>query len=74
MGGYVVEKAEAETGWVIPCVDEARVYGYHEEMRHFVECVQTNTMPRENFEDGYITNRIVDAAYKSIASGHWEPV
>lgn len=74
LGGYVVEKAEAETGWVIPCVDEARVYGYHEEMFHFVECVKTGTMPRENFEDGYITNRIIDAAYKSIQTGQWEPV
>ncbi|MBM3216755.1 Gfo/Idh/MocA family oxidoreductase [Candidatus Poribacteria bacterium] len=74
MGGHVVEKAESETGWVIPCVDEARVYGYHEEMLHFVECVKSGTMPRENFEDGYVTNRIVDAAYRSMASGHWEDV
>jgi predicted dehydrogenase len=74
LGGYVVEKAEAETGWVIPCVDEARVYGYHEEMSHFTECVRKNEMPRENFEDGYVTNVIVDAAYRSIRSGHWEAV
>jgi len=74
LGGYVVEKAEAETGWVIPCVDEARVYGYHEEMFHFVECVKNGTMPRETFEDGYITNQIIDAAYRSIQTGQWEPV
>lgn len=72
--GYVVEKAESETGWVIPCVDEARVYGYHEEMRHFVECVAKNQLPRENFEDGYITNVIVDAAYKSMKSKRWESI
>ena len=30
--------------------------------------------PRETFEDGLIVNRILDAAYRSIQSGHWEPV
>jgi len=72
--GYVVEKAESEKGWVIPCVDEARVYGYHEEMRHFVECVEKGEMPRENFEDGYISNVIIDAGYKSMRTGKWEKI
>ncbi|MCX7597983.1 MAG: Gfo/Idh/MocA family oxidoreductase [Armatimonadetes bacterium] len=72
--GYVVEKAESETGWVFPCVDEARVYGYHEEMRHFVACAATGQTPRETFEDGYIVNVILDAAYRSMKSKRWEPV
>ncbi len=72
--GYIVEKAEADTGWVFPCVDEARVYGYHEEMRHFVECVAEGQMPRETFEDGYIVNVILDAAYRSMQSKKWEPI
>jgi len=72
--GYVVEKAEADKGWVIPCVDEARTYGYHEEMRHFVECVKKGVPPRETFEDGYISNVIIDAGYKSMRSGRWENV
>lgn len=72
--GYVVEKAETETGWVFPCVDEARVYGYHEEMRHFVECVAQGKKPRETFEDGYITNVILDAAYRSMKAKRWEPI
>ncbi len=72
--GYVVEKAEMDKGWVIPCVDEARVYGYHEEMRHFVECVKKGVMPRENFEDGYISNVILDAGYKSMQTGKWEKI
>ena len=70
--GYVVEKAEMDKGWVIPCVDEARTYGYHEEMRHFVECVQKGVTPRENFRDGYICNVILDAGYKSMRTGKWE--
>jgi len=72
--GYVVEKAEADKGWVIPCVDEARTYGYHEETRHFVECVREGVAPRETFEDGYISNAIIDAGYKSMKSGKWEKI
>ncbi len=72
--GYVVEKAEADTGWVFPCVDEARVYGYHEEMRHFVECVAAGETPRQTFEDGYLVNVILDAAYRSMDSGTWEEI
>jgi len=72
--GYLMEKADAETGWVFPITDEARVYGYHEEMRHFVECFTRKTMPRENFIDGYVVNCVLDAAYASMKSGRWEPV
>ncbi len=72
--GYVVEKAEAETGWVFPPVDEAWIYGYREEMRHFIECVEKNAMPRENYQDGYVVNVILEAAYQSMKSKKWEAV
>jgi predicted dehydrogenase len=72
--GYVVEKAESETGWIFPPVDEAWIYGYREEMRHFIECVKTNTMPRETFEDGYVVNCVLDAGYRSMESKRWEAV
>ena len=72
--GYLMEKADAQTGWVFPIPDEARVYGYQEEMRHFVECFSNRTMPRETFVDGYVVNCVIDAAYTSMKSGHWEPV
>jgi len=72
--GYVVEKAEADTGWVFACVDEARVYGYHEEMRHFVECIEKGQTPRQTFEDGYLVNVILDAAYRSMEGGTWEEI
>jgi predicted dehydrogenase len=72
--GYLMEKADAETGWVFPIPDEARVYGYQEEMRHFVECYAKGTKPREDFVDGYVVNSVLDAAYKSMKSGHWESV
>src|SRR5437016_5314454 len=70
--GYIVEKAEAETGWLFPPVDEAWIYGYREEMRHFIECVKTGAMPRETFEDGYVVNCILDAAYQSMQTKKWE--
>jgi predicted dehydrogenase len=72
--GYTVEKAESDTGWLFPCVDEARVYGYHEEMRHFVECKENGLTPRQTFEDGYLVNVILDTAYKSMESKKWEPI
>jgi predicted dehydrogenase len=72
--GYVMEKADADIGWVFPIPDEARVYGYHEEMRHFVNCFVEGKQPREDFTDGYVVNCVIDAAYRSMKSGHWEPV
>jgi predicted dehydrogenase len=72
--GYIVEKSDMDTGWIFPCVDEARVYGYHEEMRHFVECAATGNTPRESFEDGYIVNVILDAAYRSMKTKKWEAI
>jgi predicted dehydrogenase len=70
--GYTVEKAQSDTGWSFPPVDEAWVYGYREEMRHFVDCVDNGRMPRETFEDGYVVNCILEAAYRSAASKRWE--
>jgi predicted dehydrogenase len=73
-GGYLLEKADADTGWVYPIPDEARVYGYHEELRHFVECLRTGAEPRETFIDGYIVNCALDACYRSMRSGRWETI
>ena len=70
----MVEKAETETGWVIPCPDEARVYGYTEEMRHFVDCVREGRPPRWDFEDGWVVNVVLDAAYRSMKSKRWEEI
>jgi predicted dehydrogenase len=72
--GYLMEKADADTGWVFPIPDEARVYGYHEEMRHFTQCYVEDKQPREDFVDGYIVNCVLDAAYRSMKTGRWEPV
>ncbi len=72
--GYLAEKTDADTGWVFPIAGETRVAGYDEQFRHFVECYLTGTAPRETFEDGYVVNSIIDAAYRAMRSGRWEAV
>jgi predicted dehydrogenase len=73
-GGYLMEKADADTGWVYPIPEEAHVYGYTQEMRHFVDCFRDGTTPRETFVDGYVVNCALDACYRSMKSGTWEPI
>jgi predicted dehydrogenase len=68
---YLLEKAESNTGWISPLPDEARAYGYHEEVKHFVKSIAKGEMPRETFEDGYIINLIIDAAYQSSREHRW---
>jgi predicted dehydrogenase len=72
--GYVAEKVDADTGWVFPVPDETRVHGYDEQFRHFAGAFLSGTPPRETFEDGYLVNCLIDAAYRSIKSGKWERV
>jgi predicted dehydrogenase len=72
--GYLVEKADSETGWVYPVPEEARAYGFSQEMRHFVQCFEQGIPPRETFDDGRIVNVILDACYRSMKTGVWEPV
>jgi predicted dehydrogenase len=72
--GYLVEKADADTGWVYPVPEEARAYGFSQEMRHFVDCFAKNEPPMETFHDGWVVNCVLDAAYRSMRSGTWESV
>lgn len=72
--GYLVEKADADTGWVYPVPEEARAYGFSQEMRHFVDCFARGETPMETFEDGHVVNCVIDACYASMRSGVWEKV
>jgi predicted dehydrogenase len=72
--GYVVEKADAETGWVFPVPDEVRVHGHDLMMANVLEAFRSGRAPQETFHDGYVVNAVLDAAYRSMRSGHWEPV
>jgi predicted dehydrogenase len=69
--GYIIEKADSDTGWTRPLPEEAFSYGYQAEMRHFVECVRDGVTPRETYADGYLVNRILDAGYASLRAGAW---
>src|SRR5258708_1569380 len=69
--GYVIEKADLDFGWTRPLPEEAFAYGYHAEMRHFVECVRDGNPPRETYEDGYAVNCILDAGYTSMREHRW---
>lgn len=72
--GYVVEKAEIDTGRTRPLPEEAFTYGYQAEMKHFVECVRDGRAPRETYEDGFIVNTILDAGYRAMRAKSWIPV
>ena len=72
--GYVVEKADAETGWVFPVPDEVRVHGHDLMMADVVAAFREGRPPSETFHDGYVVNAVLDAAYRSMRSGRWEPV
>jgi predicted dehydrogenase len=73
-GGYLVEKASQDTGWVFPVPEEARSYGFSQEMRHFVHAFAAGELPSENFFDGVAVSTVLDACYASMRSGVWEPV
>jgi predicted dehydrogenase len=72
--GYLVEKADADTGWVYPVPEEARAYGFSQEMRHFVDRFAAGEAPIETFDDGFVVNCILDACYASMKTGTWEKV
>ena len=72
--GYLGEKADAETGWVFPIPDEVRVHGHDAMMSDVIEAFRSGRPPRETFRDGYVVNGVLDAAYRSMRSGRWEPV
>jgi len=73
-GGYVAEKAEAETGWMFPVGDEAASLGYEEMFKDMLDALEAEASPVETFYDGYVVNAIMDAAYRSMESKRWEPV
>jgi predicted dehydrogenase len=73
-GGYVAEKAEAETGWMFPVGDETAELGYDAMFADMLDALEQDRPPAETFYDGYVVHAIMDAAYRSMASKRWEPV
>ena len=73
-GGYVAEKAEGQIGWLFPVGDEVHELGYVHMFQEMLDAREAGREPTETFYDGYVVNAIIDACYKSIKSGRWEPV
>jgi predicted dehydrogenase len=73
-GGYVAEKAETEAGWLFPVGDEVGELGYANMFTDMLDALDAGREPAETFYDGYVVNAVMDACYRSAASGRWEPV
>lgn len=72
--GYVAEKAESSSGWLFPVGDEVNALGYNHMFADMLDSVEQGKQPMETFYDGYVVNAIMDAAYRSAKSKHWEPI
>jgi predicted dehydrogenase len=66
--GYAVEKAPDTRGWTFAMFEELWNYGFPQEMRHFVECVQHGGTPLETGEDGRAVLEILYAMYLAAGS------
>jgi predicted dehydrogenase len=73
-GGYVAEKAEAESGWIFPVGDEVHELGYNTMFADMFNSIEKGISPIEDFYDGYVVNAVMDACYKSAKTKKWEPV
>ena len=67
--GYSVEKAGSSKGWSSTIYEEEWNYGFHQEMAHFVDCVQNDEQPMVTGEDGRIVLEVIFAAYASAGTG-----
>ena len=68
-GEDLVEKQNAEIGLMPVVANEAAVYGYEAEDRHFVRVFLGKEKPRLTFDDGVETVRLLMAAYQSAEQG-----
>ena len=68
-GEDLVEKQNAEQGLMPVLDDEAGIYGYTLENRHFVERFRRGEMPMETFADGVAVVHMLMALYRSAELG-----
>jgi predicted dehydrogenase len=73
-GGYVAEKAEAESGWLFPVGDETSALGYDDMFADMLDAFEAKRAQVETFYDGYVVNAIMDASYRSMETKRWEAV
>lgn len=68
-GEDLVEKQNAEQGLMPIIDDEAGLYGYTLEDRHFVEAFRRGERPMETFDDGVAVVHMLMALYRSAELG-----
>ncbi|MCW3475566.1 Gfo/Idh/MocA family protein [Limobrevibacterium gyesilva] len=68
-GEDLVEKQNAEQGSMPVLEDEAGVYGYTLENRHFADCFRRREAPMETFRDGVAVVEMLMALYRSAELG-----
>jgi predicted dehydrogenase len=68
-GEDLVEKQNAEQGLMPVLDDEAGIYGYTLENRHFVDAFRAGASPVETFRDGVEVVRMLMALYRSAELG-----
>jgi myo-inositol 2-dehydrogenase / D-chiro-inositol 1-dehydrogenase len=66
--GYAVEKAPDTRGWTFAMFEEIWNYGFPQEMRHFIECIQHSKEPLETGADGRAVLEILYAMYRAAGS------
>ena len=73
--GYLGEKADADTGWVYPGPErDLRPRPRRDDGRRRRGVPRRAARRARRSRDGYVVNAILDAAYRSMRSGRWEPV
>ena len=73
-GETITETTETKKGRVFPALNEHATLGFVDEIKHFLSSLSTGQKAIETFEEGYLVNKIIDAAYRSAKSGSWEPI
>ncbi len=66
---YAVEKAGETKGWSFTIYEEEWNYGFHQEMAHFVDCVQNDKQPLVTGHDARAVMEVLFAAYESAGTG-----
>ena len=73
-GETITETTQTRKGRVFPALNEHVTLGFVDEIKHFLSSLSTGQKATETFEEGYLVNKIVDAAYASAKSGSWEAI
>lgn len=68
------EKSEAPGGWQFPVADPLTATGNLDMFAEMFDAFEQGRAPTQSFLDGYVVNAVLDACYRSAASGASESV